>query len=89
MKNQFFEKPILNAPYGYPERHWELDKTGQPTQQIIEKRRPAEYITLIPKPKKKKGAQLNALLFDDLHMAEVLQNTGKDNLFTTKKPGLP
>lgn len=65
MKNQFFEKPILNAPYKYPERHWELDKTGQPTQQIIEKRRPAEFITPIPKPKKQKGAQQEALLFDE------------------------
>ena len=57
MENQFFEKPILNSLYGYPVLHWELDKTGQPTQQIIEKRRPAEFITPIPKPKKQKGAQ--------------------------------
>ena len=26
MTNQFFEKPILNSPYGYPVLHWELDK---------------------------------------------------------------
>ena len=45
MTSQFFEKPILNSPYGYPVFHWELDKTGQPTQQIIDKRRPAEFIT--------------------------------------------
>lgn len=31
MTNPFFEKPILNSPYGYPARYWELDKTGQPT----------------------------------------------------------
>ena len=30
MNNQFFEKPILNSPYGYPVRHWELDAEGQP-----------------------------------------------------------
>jgi len=71
--NQFFEKPILNAPYGYPERHWELDKTGQPTQQIIEKRRPAEFITPIPKPKKQKGAQQEALLFDDTLSTQAQQ----------------
>ena len=65
MDNQFFEKPILNAPYSYPERHWELDKTGQPTQHILEKRRPAEFITPIPKPKKQKGGEQEALLFDD------------------------
>ncbi len=22
MSNEFFEKPILNSPYGYPARHW-------------------------------------------------------------------
>ena len=54
MDNLFFEKPILNSPYEYPSRHWELDAQGQPTQQIIEKRRRAEFITPIPKPKKKK-----------------------------------
>jgi hypothetical protein len=24
--NLFFERPILNSPYEYPKRHWELDK---------------------------------------------------------------
>jgi adenine-specific DNA-methyltransferase len=32
MTNLFFQKPILNSPYQYPERHWELDASGQPTQ---------------------------------------------------------
>jgi type III restriction enzyme len=41
MDNQFFERPILNSPYEYPARHWELDKDGQPTQRIIEQRRRA------------------------------------------------
>ena len=52
MANPFFEKPILNSPYEYPSRHWELDDSGQPTEQIIEARRFAEFITPIPKPKK-------------------------------------
>ncbi len=47
MNNQFFEKPILNSPYAYPIRHWELDEVGQPTQKIIETRRRAEFITPI------------------------------------------
>ena len=51
MNNGFFERPILNSPYEYPRWHWELDAQGQPTQQIIEKRRRAEFITPIPKPK--------------------------------------
>ncbi|MBU6359654.1 MAG: DEAD/DEAH box helicase family protein [Chloroflexi bacterium] len=66
MYNPFFEKPILNSPYSYPARHWELDETGQPTQQIIQKRRRAEFITPIPKPRKRKGApKQQAILFDD------------------------
>lgn len=64
--NPFFDKPILNSPYDYPARHWELDEQGQPTQQIINLRRRAEFITPIPKPKKRKGiAEQKALLFDE------------------------
>jgi type III restriction enzyme len=55
MNNRFFEQPVLNSPYHYPKRHWELDEDHQPTQKIIEKRRPAEFITPIPKPRKRKG----------------------------------
>ena len=54
MDNRFFEKPILNSPYKYPKFHWELDKDGQPTQKIINKRRSAEFISPIPKPRKRK-----------------------------------
>ena len=66
MDNPFFERPILNSPYAYPSRHWELDETGQPTQKIIETRRRAEFITPIPKPRKRKGAAEQAsLVFDE------------------------
>jgi type III restriction enzyme len=66
MDNLFFEKPILNSPYEYPSRHWELDAQGQPTQQIIEKRRRAEYITPIPKPKKRKSSIVQQdIVFDE------------------------
>lgn len=57
MTDQFFEKPILNSPYEYPACHWELDKDGQPTNQIIARRRRAEFITPIPKPKKRRKGQ--------------------------------
>lgn len=57
MENRFFEHPILNSPYDYPSQHWELDDQGQPTQQIITQRRKAEFITPIPKPKKRKKQQ--------------------------------
>jgi type III restriction enzyme len=66
MPNPFFEHPILNSPYECPRRHWELDKEGQPTQRIIESRRRAEYITPIPRPRKRKARvqQLN-LVYDE------------------------
>jgi type III restriction enzyme len=66
MDNRFFEQPILNSPYAYPARHWELDASGQPTQQITETRRRAEFITPIPKPKKRKGAgEQQQIVFDE------------------------
>jgi type III restriction enzyme len=66
MSNRFFEQPILNSPYEYPLKHWELDKEGQPTQQIIEARRKAEFITPIPKPKKRKASSKQEdLVFDE------------------------
>src|SRR5882724_8615815 len=65
MTNPFFDRPILNSPYAYPARHWELDDQGQPTQQMIESRR-AEFITPIPKPRKHKGsAAQQQIVFDE------------------------
>jgi type III restriction enzyme len=61
----FFDHPILNSPYERPGRHWELDEAGQPTQRIIERRRPADFITPIPKPKKKKSTAQANLVFDE------------------------
>ena len=66
MSNDFFDKPILNSPYEYPSRHWELDVDGQPTGHIGESRRRAEFITPIPKPKKRRGApEQRQLVFDE------------------------
>ena len=56
MSNPFFDAPILNSPYEYPRRHWELDETGQPTQEIVDSRRRAEFITPIPTPRKRRGS---------------------------------
>src|SRR4051812_5050937 len=66
MANQFFEHPILNSPYEYPNQHWELDGQGQPTEKVVDKRRPAEFITPIPKPRKRKGgASQQQMVFDE------------------------
>ena len=68
MSNPFFDRPILNSPYEIPHRHWELDDQGQPTQRTIETRRRADFITPIPKPKKrKKAAQQSDFVFDEGH----------------------
>jgi len=75
MNNPFFEEPILNSPYEYPRRHWELDAQGQPTQRILESRRHAEFITPIPKPKKRKQtAQQEEFIFDE---GKGLSNRGQ------------
>jgi len=64
--NPFFDHPILNSPYAPPARHWELDAQGQPTQKILELRRRADFITPIPKPKKRKlVAKQDTFVFDE------------------------
>ena len=66
MDSSFFERPILNSPYAYPGRHWELDADGQPTGRLIESRREAKFITPIPRPKKHKRAKgQTRLVFDE------------------------
>jgi len=66
MDSAFFERPILNSPYETPSRHWELDEAGQPTQRIIDSRRRADFVTPIPKPKKRKsGTGQASLIFDE------------------------
>jgi type III restriction enzyme len=66
MSNAFFERPILNSPYEYPARHWELGEDKQPTQRILDSRRRADFVMPIPAPKKRKGADKQAaLLFDE------------------------
>ncbi|MGM4892059.1 BPTD_3080 family restriction endonuclease [Tardiphaga sp. 839_C3_N1_4] len=65
MSEPFFDHPILNSPYAYPVRHWELDDSGQPTQKVIETRRRAKFITPIPKPKKRTAASQKGFVFDE------------------------
>ncbi|WP_186420138.1 DEAD/DEAH box helicase family protein [Bosea sp. CS1GBMeth4] len=78
MTEQFFERPILNSPYAFPARHWELDADGQPTNRIIETRRRSDLITPVPKPKKRRqsGKQASFVLGadDDLSTQEQEYN---------------
>ena len=61
----FFERPILNSPYERPSRHWELDAAGQPTHKIVVSRRHADFVTPIPKPKKRKRAAEQQVLIPE------------------------
>ncbi|MBO6552183.1 MAG: DEAD/DEAH box helicase family protein [Roseitalea sp.] len=78
MSQTFFDHPILNSPYAYPDRHWELDADGQPTNQIIETRRRSDLITPVPKPKKRRQNQKQGSLIlgagDDLSSEEQEYN---------------
>ncbi len=67
MTDQFFDAPVLNSPYEYPTQHWELEpETRQPTNRIVDQRRPAAYITPVPKPRKQRGQpQQKAMVLDE------------------------
>ncbi|MGD1037427.1 MAG: hypothetical protein ABR878_09565 [Roseiarcus sp.] len=57
MSDLFFERPIVNSPYRFPVRHWELDHDGQPTNRLLETRRESKLITPVPKPKRRRQAR--------------------------------
>lgn len=69
MPNPFFERPIYNSPYEYPQHHWEFDPHGQPTGILMDRRRRAEFVTPIPKPKRRKGKEKQ----EDLVLDECLE----------------
>ena len=76
MSETFFERPILNSPYEYPRRHWELDEDGQPTNRVIEIRRRSDLITPVPKPKKRRqgrGNQAQMIFGDDAGLSSEEQ----------------
>ena len=67
MDDPFFNRPILNSPYEYPSRHWELDESSQPTNRILDTRRRVSFVSPIPKAKKRQGvaAEQTSLVFDE------------------------
>ena len=68
MNDSFFEKPILNSPYEYPSSHWELNDDGLPTQNIINTRRKAAFITPVPKPKKRRDSKSEELFDESMRL---------------------
>ncbi|MGE9294813.1 MAG: BPTD_3080 family restriction endonuclease [Puniceicoccales bacterium] len=55
MAGAFYEQPILNSPYEEPQQYHALDAEGQPLDEPPrEGRRRSEFITPVPKPRKRK-----------------------------------
>ena len=71
--NAFYDHPILNSPYEYPTRHWELDGDNRPTNRVTDSRRPSSYVSPIPKPRRTGGKQL------ELVADETAKKLGSDN----------
>lgn len=65
MSEEFFQSPILNTPYAEPDRHWELDEGGQPTSNIVPRRRQSALVSPIPKARKIRGKPVQADLLAD------------------------
>src|SRR5271170_2511870 len=65
MAENFYEKPILNSPYDVPRRHHALDQDGQPLDlPPVGGRRRSEFITPVPRPRKKKKADQGSFDLD-------------------------
>lgn len=63
-------------------RDWELDDSGQPAQRILERRRPAQFISQIPKPKKHKSkAAQPSLGLEDERLSTQEQKAVKTTAF--------
>ncbi len=56
MTATFAEQPILNSPYEYPGRHWELEG-GMPTDRIVESRRLSSHVVPVPPARRPNQAQ--------------------------------
>jgi type III restriction enzyme len=83
--SSFFDQPILNSPYLPPTRHHPLDSEGQPLDgPPVERRRPSELITPVPKPRKKKRTDAeDATLFDQVEDAKSKQKYDVNQLVNT------
>jgi type III restriction enzyme len=78
----FFERPILNSPYTYPDWHWELDDDGQQTNQILPKRRDSKLLTPVPKPqKRRRNANRRGFVFDTGHGLSIEEQEYKPTWF--------
>ena len=51
----FAHNPILNSPYEYPARHWDMDENNQPTAKVNEFRRPSSLKSPIAAARRRGG----------------------------------
>ena len=51
----FAHNPILNSPYEYPARHWDMDDNNQPTAKVNEFRRPSSLKSPIAAARRRGG----------------------------------
>lgn len=78
MKQVVIENPVLNSPFGEPNRHFRFDDDGI-TDEVIAGRRISSYFVPIPRPKKR-GKQLT---FD----TEWTEDRIKENEFINRVRG--
>src|SRR5947209_14130595 len=68
IRGNLFRTAYSKPPYAYADRHWELDDDGQPTKQILPKRRDSKLLTPVPKPqKRRRSANQPGFVFDSGH----------------------
>jgi len=63
VKQVVIENPVINSPFGEPERHFRFDDDGI-TDEIVEERRQSAYFVPIAQPRKKGKAKQLALSAD-------------------------
>ena len=66
MDNDFFKKPILNSPYEYPVRHWELDALGSQLKGLLKTGAAPSSLCLCPRLESTKlHPEQKAMVFDE------------------------
>ena len=55
MSQAFFACPILNSRYEHSGPRWKPDRDGLPTDEIVQSRRDAEFISPVLAPRAQRG----------------------------------
>ena len=84
------ENPVINSPFGEPQRHFKFNARGI-TEEIADGRRRSEYFMPFPKPKKQSGeAQLQfELPNSDLREANTFINSVRTRVTVWRNSGYP